>query len=242
MSVTGTIQPDITNMVVYRATAPNGKNYIGITSKGLEYRQSTHKRDALNNYTNSMFHKAIRKYGFDNIEWEILEKVEDKKTAQERERFYIQQFDTYNCGYNMTLGGEGLDGVVITEEAKRKMSVAKKGMKQHPNTRAALDRLFSIKHPRTGAKLSEESKSKISNATMGRPYPALAIERSKEKTQRAVSYYNKEGTLIKSFISATNAYSWLNKNKTGAIIGCCRGRKKTAYGYVWKYKEDSTCQ
>jgi len=50
----------------------NGKTYVGQTLGTLDARKSCHKSEALNNKTGMIFHKAIRKYGFDAFEWEVI--------------------------------------------------------------------------------------------------------------------------------------------------------------------------
>lgn len=46
---------------------------------------------------------AIQKYGISSFTWEILEEV-DRETLSEREKFYIEFYDTVNYGYNMRVG------------------------------------------------------------------------------------------------------------------------------------------
>ena len=53
---------------LYRHVAPNGKMYVGITSKKPEYRWENG-----NGYeANQHFTRAIKKYGWDNFKHEIL--------------------------------------------------------------------------------------------------------------------------------------------------------------------------
>jgi hypothetical protein len=54
---------------------------------------------------------------------------------------------------------------------------------------------------------------------------------------RKILQYDKRGNLIKEWNSIKDAAAWLNKPRTN-ISHCCRGnRYKSAYGYVWKYKD-----
>lgn len=89
-----------------------GKSYIGQTIN-LDERKIKHKNASLNEsiinrayeYT---FHRAIRKYGFENIKWEILEKNIPQELLNIKECEYIQGFNSYKNGYNSTLGGDGV--------------------------------------------------------------------------------------------------------------------------------------
>ena len=90
---------------VYRATnLINGKYYIGKTKYSMEERRQSHYTEVPNTY----FHRALRKYGRDNFEWDILFESDDEGHLYRKEKLYIKLFDTYiPHGYNMTTGGDG---------------------------------------------------------------------------------------------------------------------------------------
>ncbi len=56
------------------------------------------------------------------------------------------------------------------------------------------------------------------------------------KRFRAVLQFDLKGNLINKFESMMAAARSLQKNKANGIVGCCAGKRKTAYGYVWKYE------
>lgn len=89
----------------------NNKKYVGKTTKLNPYdRWREHKNTAnLNNkQAKSMpVLRAIRKYGVDNFTFTLIEECPDE-TVNDRERYYIQEYNTTNYGYNITLGGEGI--------------------------------------------------------------------------------------------------------------------------------------
>lgn len=61
----------------------------------------------------------------------------------------------------------------------------------------------------------------------------------KGKNTKRISQYSKEGKFIRDFDSIIQAAISLGKIKGGAdITNCCKGNLKTAYGYIWKYKEE----
>ena len=89
--------------IIYKITNKvNGKSYIGQTRYTIEFRwrQHQHKKDK------SYFHNAIHKYGVENFIVETIEEcnVEDLNS---REIFYIAKYNTFNDGYNLTIGGDG---------------------------------------------------------------------------------------------------------------------------------------
>lgn len=63
------------------------------------------------------------------------------------------------------------------------------------------------------------------------------LERQKEKMSRPIIQYDKSGNPLKEYDSATQAEKEISGKLTGAISKCINGRSKTAYGYIWKYKE-----
>lgn len=87
----------------------NGNVYIGQTVKPVEKRFQQHR----NNYDKPYFsqlilYKAFKKYGLDNFSFEALEKVDNDK-LDEREKYWIDYYDSYKNGYNMTLGGRSIE-------------------------------------------------------------------------------------------------------------------------------------
>jgi group I intron endonuclease len=86
----------------------NGKVYIGQTVKSLKERFEKHCWRTTNNdlyHFNMAIKKAIRKYGKENFTIELIEEVETSK-LDEREVYWISYYDSYNKGYNCTLGGQ----------------------------------------------------------------------------------------------------------------------------------------
>ena len=85
----------------------NGIVYIG-QSIHLDTRYNEHRRNCLNkkhvNYYCD-FYKALREFGFDNFNYEIIEYC-DENRLNEREVYWIAKYDSYHNGYNMTPGGD----------------------------------------------------------------------------------------------------------------------------------------
>ena len=94
--------------LVYRAIAPNGKVYVGITSNTLDHRKYGHYATARRE-NKTYFHKALLKYG-QELKWEVVESgVVGLESAYERERFYINLYKSNQSefGYNGNAGGVG---------------------------------------------------------------------------------------------------------------------------------------
>lgn len=99
---------------IYKVTSPSNKIYIGVTSN-LKKRKNKHEFLAKNGEI-CKFKSAIRKYG-NSLLWETIDSAINYETAFELEKRYILHFDSYNSGYNMTLGGDGNAGI---KHSKRK--------------------------------------------------------------------------------------------------------------------------
>lgn len=115
--------------VIYKATFSNGKCYIGQTSRTLEIRKQDHKNSYKRVDRNVPFYSAIRKYGWKDIIWEVIEEVPDNQ-LNEREIYWIDFYNSYGKdGYNATKGGEsGTEQEFFTtkEEVEKLMEDFKK--------------------------------------------------------------------------------------------------------------------
>lgn len=88
----------------------NHKVYIG-KSQNLEQRYQSHKRNYNNKNLqdyNTKFYRALRKYGFNNFDYEIIEQSNDftNEEINEKEKYYIQLYNSIYNGYNIQAGGE----------------------------------------------------------------------------------------------------------------------------------------
>lgn len=123
------VTEDNTWCVYVHTNKINGKKYVGITSRKPESRWGylgNHYRKQ------SVFGKAIQKYGWNNFEHEIVVDELSEEAAKNMERQLISDlhtciFDDNSWGYNMTFGGDGTPGYHPTTEAKAKRSERMRG-------------------------------------------------------------------------------------------------------------------
>jgi group I intron endonuclease len=114
---------------IYLITSPSGKQYVGKCTLPLEQKAVLYQSAA--KYYPDIKRPvliAIRKYGWDNMQFEIIEQ-NNKWTTQElnaREKHWIQHYKTLHTGYNITGGGDGHD----SESAKLFWSNASTEWKQ----------------------------------------------------------------------------------------------------------------
>lgn len=169
-------------MFVYKLTSPSGKSYIG-KSKDYSKRFDQHITEALNNSDRKIC-KAIRKYGKENISLEILEENISEDEACKLEIMYIEKFDTYKNGYNMTKGGDGIDSETQSK-LKTNFYQTDKGIEERKRRSKVLKENNPSKKGRTawnkGLLQSEETKQKIKSSlrNLYDSNPELSIEASK---------------------------------------------------------------
>ena len=97
---------------IYKITNTiNGKSYIGQTIQNVKERFYQHCATKCSQaILNMVIHKAINKYGKSNFTIEVIEEVESTN-LNDRERYWIRYYDSYNNDYNSTEGGQ--DGIKL---------------------------------------------------------------------------------------------------------------------------------
>ena len=85
----------------------NNKCYIG-QSVHIERRFYEHQHE---NYwfLDRKIYQAFKKYGLENFSFEVIEECNENE-LDEKEKYWIEYYDSYANGYNMTIGGEGNRG------------------------------------------------------------------------------------------------------------------------------------
>lgn len=167
----------------------NGKIYVGQTKDFIK-----RKREHKNAIDDGIFHKAIRKYGFDNFSWNIIcECPEQDVDIQEMYWIKYYQSNMMNKnyintkGYNMTDGGHGMRGNIASDETRKKMSI-------------------STSRTQIGRKLSDETKLKLSIAHKNKIISDTAKNNMKlanqksailRRDQKIYTLINKDGRIEK---------------------------------------------
>lgn len=197
----------------------NGKIYIGKTERTIEERFKEHCYDAFKRKSEQRpLYFAMRKYGIDNFSISLLEETDN---PEEREVYWIEQKRSYKYGYNATKGGDGrryvdYDLVIATYKEVQNMSKVATLIGIGVDTVSRI-----LKDNQVKTLTSQEISQKI----MGKP----------------INQYDLNGNYIKTFPSSSDAAVALEKltsTSRGAsshISDVCKGKRKTAYGYIWRY-------
>lgn len=235
------------NYTVYMHIAPSGKRYIGITGVEPIKRWGSNG----NGYYGQVFEQAIRKYGWKNIEHQILFTGLNKEEAERKEIELIAQYKTTDSryGYNVENGGKSVGR--FTEETKKKISDSTKGRipwnKGVPRTEeekrkmslAHMGKCKGSKNYNYGKHLPDEVKKKISESRKGQKsyWKGKHIpEKTKQKLSEAHSVEIIRIEDGMRYLSIKKASEHMGISST-AICNCLKGKTKRAGGYHWQYTD-----
>lgn len=170
-------------------------------------------------YLDYHLYRAMRYYGIDNFYIVQLEEVEDNE-LNDREKYWIDKYDSFQNGYNMTLGGSG----------NRKYS--KETVYQ------LWDQGLSIKE------IAEKIKSVRSVVyEILLDYDAYSTTESKLRgslnNQKAVCQFDFNGSLLNTFNSENDACIHVGASHGSVGLACNYPNKyRTVKGYVWTWEQD----
>lgn len=243
---------------------PTDKWYIGQTINE-EGRFKSHIYNAITRKDNSHFYNAIRKYGLENFIYCVLEENILRENLNMKEQEWIEYYDSFYCGYNMTAGGGqtifceeiknkisiALTGKHLSEEHKENISKANKGRITSPETKKKLSEqkignknpFYGKPGPNKGKKFSIEWKNKLSESHKGRNVwnKGRTGIYSEETIQKMAIAKNKsviQYDLNNNCIDVFNSISDAGHklNINGSsIVQVCKGKRRQAGGFIWKY-------
>lgn len=165
---------------------------------------------------NSYLIRAWHKYGSENFEYLVLEYC-SKDKLKEKELYWIDKLNSLDKskGYNLRRDTSG--GMIPSDETRLKLSKAQ---------------INRFKKQSERNKLGKKSKEFWKNN------PDVKLEMAKKVSQSKLKFdflkYDKEGNLLKTYVTIKEiieenpTYKWQN------IYSVCNGYKKTYMGHVWK--------
>lgn len=167
----------------------NGLVYIGQTKHKAIDRYNAH----INTYKNTKFYNSIHKYGSENFILEILEDNVNNEDLDALEIKYIAEYDSFNNGYNETLGGQGTHGYVFTKKDREKKSKSMKETWKHSE---------KLNNPERNKKISIANKNKPKSIEHRQKLSEIAKNRTGSKN----AFYNKHHSdATKALISNANS-------------------------------------
>ena len=148
----------------------NGKIYIG-SSVDLKNRWRQHLQYFVNDkHGNRYLQRAWNKYGAENFRFSVIELCE-KDMLLVREQYFIDIFDACQSGYNLSPTAGSNLGRILSEEARKNISIRQTGRKLGPHSEEHKQKLSLAG---TGIKKrhrTEEEKKRMSLLMKGKPQP-----------------------------------------------------------------------
>jgi len=197
----------------------------------------------------------LHKKSFGNVFMEVIDNVDTSEWLF-WEKWYISLFKSWGFILeNKNIGGGGVS--FHSEKTKSKMRKPKpegfgekttnrlKGIPQSPETIAkrvakitgkkrTLEQREKLSQSFKGRIFSDERNKKIGDAQRGIPNPKTP--ESIAKLKKPILQYDKKGNFLKEWNSAKDAGLFYGSDTT--IQNALKQRRcKTAYGFIWKYKE-----
>lgn len=204
---------------IYKITNDiNDKKYIGLTSGTVDARWDKHCRNAYSGVDYAIY-RAMRAYGIEHFSVSIIEEELDFQVLCEREQYWINFYDTYNKGYNETLGGEG-------------------------NRKYTLETLYALWDSGLAVgQIAEQlgcNRSTVYSSLLAYSEYTLeeSISRRNDSLKKRPVQFDINGRYVATFNSEEEACLAVGAS-TGSVGLCCNSDKHcTVKGYIWLWESD----
>ena len=205
----------------------NGKIYVGKTTKNnIQERWKEHLKDYKKPRCEKRpLYDAMNKYGSENFSIKELEEC-SLEELNDKEIYWIEKLGSFKYGYNATIGGDGkqtADYDLIIKYYNLYHNIAE------VHRQLGYD-YETIKSALLNKNITIIPSAKISLITQG----------------KKIKQYDLNGNYLQSFNSCGQAAKYLIDNnyttslKTSLVSGhigqVCNNKRKTAYGFKWKYE------
>lgn len=205
----------------------NGKIYVGKTVKNnIQERWKEHLKDYKKPRCEKRpLYDAMNKYGSENFSIKELEEC-PLEELNDKEIYWIEKLGSFKYGYNATIGGDGkqtADYDLIIKYYNLYHNIAE------VHRQLGYD-YETIKSALLNKNITIIPSAKISLITQG----------------KKIKQYDLNGNYLQSFNSCGQAAKYLIDNhyttslKTSLVSGhigqVCNNKRKTAYGFKWKYE------
>ena len=221
----------------------NNKSYIG---QSIDInRRRCHHLAALrgNKHFNQHLQNAYNKYKEYNFSWTVLEYCSED-VLNDREMYWIAYYDTYNNGFNANEGGSANRDFDRTDEFRERMSKIIKDVWENSDERRQefSQRMLGENNPMYGRHgdlnpAYGKSRSGDKNGMYGRKHTDKSKELNRQAHLGAKNKNSKPVICVETgeiFASQGEVKRLKGINDT-SVNKCCRGVKKTAGGYHWRY-------
>lgn len=212
---------------IYKITNDiNQRIYIGMTERTIKERFKEHCQEYKRERAEKRpLYSAMKKYGIEHFHVELVEETDN---PEEREQYWIEFYNSYKEGYNATLGGDGRSHINQDEiekilEAYNRLGTVVAVKRETGHDVSCISRLLK----QAGVQV------------------VTSQEISRKKLSKSITQYTKDThEALQTFNSTVDAAQWCYENKKCSILysgvrshiaEVANGKRKSAYGYVWKY-------
>jgi group I intron endonuclease len=178
------------------------------------------------------------KYGIENIVFEIIDLADSYEELCEKEKYYIELYDSFNNGYNCTLGGEGTLGRVDSEETKKKKKNSKN---KYLEENGILNRRKRFEKKLQDLNMTKEEYIRHVTTEKNKK----RFENDEERVNMALKHGGKPFLVFKK---ETNEFvgEWLIQWQCAReldciqtmISRCLKGKTSYHHGYIFIYKDE----
>lgn len=211
---------------IYKITnLTNNKCYIGQTNRYYKERWKEHLRDKNKEpYSNWALYRMLNKTPEEKVKWEVLEEI-DNQFLNERERYWIEYYNSCENGYNITYGGSQGTKYNYKEiydfwrtDGERNFTKTGNSLNIPKNTVSRIISSFGESR-RTWEEINSQDHDSL---------------------KRKVNQIDPNtGKVILTFNSLTEAAEYLgDKDYRKTLSNICKGIRPTFKGYCWQYAED----
>lgn len=205
---------------IYKITNKiNDKIYIGKTMQSIQKRWTEHLKAAKKSrFEKRPLYNAINKYGAENFKIEQIEEC-PHDILNERECYWIEYYGSFKNGYNATIGGDGR--AYLDYELIYKTYLSTKNIKETAELCNCSQKSVSHILEIYGITKEERIKNKqnLNKVVFGHP-----VAKIDKHTNEIIAVYET--------IAAAERENPKAKSHIGSV---CKGKRKTAGGYKWKY-------
>lgn len=204
----------------------NGKMYVGKTDRTIRERWNEHLKDSSKERCEKRpLYDAMNKYGIEHFSIELIEECLVEQ-SEEREIYWISFYNTcFGEGYNATQGGDG---------------------KHYVDYDLIVENYFKI-----GTLVGVNQATGYAYKTIRKALKSRGIkiissgEHATKNLSKKIRMYDLKDNFIRDWDTLSDAGRWIqlptNKLSLSGIVShigeVCKGKRKTAYGYKWKFTE-----
>ena len=198
----------------------NDKKYIGITSRNINIRWREHLRQS-----NQIIDKAIATLGKEHFSIKEIEECDDDK-LDEREIYWINYYNSFENGYNFTLGGRETNMIFSQNNFDKvkylwDLGYGQKDIQKELNINVETVHNYLLKGGITTEDIKNRHREKVG--------------KSKSKKILQLDLNNNIIKQWDSIISIDRA----GIASRAVVNRCLKGQQESGKGFKWKYLDES---